>query len=268
MAMSSEQGHHTSLDDAIEHVVRDMMHVDPRPGLRLRVQHRMSQPPRRRSWVGLGALASAALVVLMFVLTNDRGSELQPGSPQQAAVESSPTPGGNPPGSETPKRKPEGVPASPVETARTAEPTPESIFGPRDQKVRGASTASSAARQPLTSLRLDVTVADDRKGVSTAPQAVSLVTADRQRGRVLASAAHAVLQVDAQPEILSDGRIRVHMTVSYQAVQQAGETSPPASLEKRITAIVDEGKTLNVLQSTDPASGRTVTVEIKATLLK
>lgn len=266
--MSSEPGHNTSLDDAIEHVVRDMMHVDPRPGLRLRVHHRMSQPPQHRGWVGLGALASAALVVLMFVLANDRSSELQPVSPQQAAVESSPTPGGNPPGSVTPNPKPEGVPASPVETARTAEPAPESIFGPRDQKVRGASTASPTTTEPLANLRLDVTVTDDRKGVTTAPQAVSLVTADRQRGRVLASAAHAVLQVDAQPEILPDGRIRVHMTVSYQAVQQPGERSKPASLEKSITAIVDEGKTQNVSQSADAASQRTVTVEIKATRLK
>lgn len=299
--MTNEQERQTTLDHAIDHVVRDMMHVEPRPGLRLRVLNRLSQQPQHGGWVGLGALASAALLVLIFASTIDRSSELQPASPGQAAVEPSPTPGAPPPGSERPDPQVEVAPVMPEQTAKRAEPTPESIFGPRDQKVRGASTPSSGrellrpvgpagirqtpnqasagkpetGKEPpqrpdagLTNLKIDVTVTDDRESVATTPKTVSIVTVDRQRGRVRASAPHAVLNVDAQPEILADGRIRVHMTVSYQAIQQPGERSRPASLEKSITAILDEGKTLTVSQSTDPASERTVKVDIKATLLK
>lgn len=295
--MSNDDGRRSTLDRAIDHAVHDMMQVDPRPGLRQRVLHRLQDTPHRRGWFGAGALATAAVLVVLFATTLDRRSELQPAPPGQAAVVPSAEPGTPIPGPQTADDKPELTPPSPAAAAKRVAPTPESIFGPRTDQVRGASTGAPApssqtgavavaplqapasgtkpesGKEPasvaqLTNLKLDITITDDREGVETTPKTVSLVTADRQRGRLRSSAARAVLNVDAHPEILGDGRIRVFMTIDYRAVPQTGDKQPLASVEKTITAILEEGKTLNVSKTTDPGTNRTVTVDVKAAVVK
>lgn len=300
--MSNDDRGESTLDRAIDHAVREMMHVDPRPGLRQRVLHRLNDRPQRGTWLRVGALATAAtLAVVLFATTIERRSELQPASPGQVAVQSS-APGALPPEPPTADEKPETASPPPVETATRAEPKPESIFGPRTDRVRGASTPNPEVTDPLrpagpiavsplqsqgstklegpqapsptragaqlANLKLDVTITDEREGVSTLPKTVSIVTADRQWGRSRSSGPHAVLNVDAQPEILGDGRIRVQLTVEYQPRVQAGEKAPLSSMTRSITAIVDEGTRLNVSQSADPASNRTVRVDLVATRLK
>ena len=292
--MSNDDRGESTLDRAIDHAVREMMHVDPRPGLRQRVLHRLNDRPPRGAWLRVGALTTAAtLVVVLFATTIERRSELQPASPGQVAVQSS-APGALPPEPPTADEKPETASPPPVETATRAEPKPESIFGPRTDRVRGASTPNAdgpiavsplqsqgstklegpqapspnRAAAQLANLKLDVTITDEREGVSTLPKTVSIVTADRQWGRSRSSGPHAVLNVDAQPEILGDGRIRVQLTVEYQPRVQAGEKAPLSSMTRSITAIVDEGTRLNVSQSADPASNRTVRVDLVATRLK
>ncbi len=299
--MSNDDRAESALDRAIDHTVREMMHVDPRPGLRQRVLHRLNDRPQRTGWLGVGALATAAtFAVVLFAVTIDRPSEPQPASPGQVAVQPS-GPGAFPPEPPAADEKPAATPA-PVETATRVEPKPEAIFGPRTDRVRGASTPGPGASDPLrpigpiavpplqsqapskpegtqtaapartaaqlANLKLDVTITDEREGVSTPPKTVSIVTADRQWGRSRSSGPHAVLHVDAQPEILPDGRIRVQLSVEYQPRAQAGDKGPVSSMTRTITAIVDEGTRLNVSQSADPASNRTVRVDILATRLK
>ena len=281
--MRNDNGHESTLDRAIDHAVHQMMHVDPRPGLRQRVLHRLNDRPSRRGWMGLGAVATAAMMVLVFATTIDRRSETQPADPHQVAVQSSATAGALPPDPQTADDKRDAPPAPPVETPKRSEPTPESIFGPRSSQVRGASTpagpqAQGAAAKPqpkedraapqLANVKLDVTINDEREGVSTAPKTVSLVTADRQWGRSQSSGPHAVLDVDAQAEILNDGRIRVQMSLKYAPNARAADKQPISAMSKTISAILEDGKPLNVSESTDPASSRTVKVEIRATRVK
>jgi hypothetical protein len=299
--MSNDDRGASTLDRVIDHAVREMMHVDPRPGLRQRVLHRLNDRPQRGGWLGVGALATAATLAVILVGITIDPSEPQPASPGQVAVQSS-APGALPPEPPTADEKPETVPPAPVETATRAEPTPESVFGPRTDRVRGASTPGPEVTDPLrpvgpiavsplqrqgsskpegaqtaapartaaqlANLKLDVTITDEREGVSLPPKTVTIVTADRHWGRSRSSGPHAVLNVDAQPEILADGRIRVQLTVEYQPRVQAGEKGPLSSMTRTITAIVDEGTRLNVSQSADPASNRTVRVDLLAARLK
>jgi hypothetical protein len=284
MPMRNENGHESTLDRAIDHVVHQMMQVDPRPDLRQRVLGRLNDPPRGNQWIGFGVLATAAALVLVFATMIDPSSETQPASPGPVAVQSSATPGVPPQGPQTADDKPATLASPPIETARRPEPSPESIFGPRTDRVRGATVTAplqgqgatgkpggkdAAAQAPaqLANLKLEVTISDDREGVATPPKTVSLVTADRQWGRSRSTGPHAVLNVDARMEILNDGRIRVQMTLEYRPSAQPAEKQPLSSTTKTISAIVDEGKALSVSESADPASNRTVKVEIRVTRL-
>ena len=62
--------------------------------------------------------------------------------------------------------------------------------------------------------------------------------------------------MDARPQILSTGNIRVMLGLEYQAISQ------------QITLVVESGKPLIVTQAADPLSDRKVTVEVRATILK
>ena len=79
------------IDHAIDRAVRDMMHVDPRPGFRRRVLARLDPEPVRRSvpmawrFAVLGGMA-AALVLAVMIAAPDRGTE----PPNQAAQRATP----------------------------------------------------------------------------------------------------------------------------------------------------------------------------------
>jgi hypothetical protein len=275
MPMSNDNGPGSTLDGAIDHAVREMMQVDPRPGLRQRVLNRLNEPARPGRWIGVGALAAAATLLLTFVTTMDRSPEVQPVPPGQVAVQPSAEPGALPPGPQAADDGRDKTPAPVVETARGAEPAPESIFGPRSNQVRGASVprgvSSAAGTQTparASNLTLVVTITDQRDGVTTAPKTVSMVVTDRQWGRLRSKGDETLLNVDARPEVLPDGRIRVGLTIEYRAAREAADKHPIPTMTKTLSAIVENGKTLTLSESTDPASHRTVKVDVKATLLQ
>ena len=64
------------------------------------------------------------------------------------------------------------------------------------------------------------------------------------------------LNVDARPQILPSGNIRVMLSLEYPSISQ------------QITVIVDPGKPLVVSQTADPLSDRKVTVEMRASIVK
>ena len=73
MPMNSESwigAREARIDRAIDRAVREMMDLDPPPGLRRRVLARLSMPETQRTWwLPRYALASAALTVLLLSLT-------------------------------------------------------------------------------------------------------------------------------------------------------------------------------------------------------
>lgn len=265
-------------DRAIDFAVREMMQGEPRPHLRQRVLQRVQQRPKGIGWLPLSGLtAAAAMLALMFASTMDRSSEPQPVPPGQVAVQPSATPGALPPAPLAADERPEAVPAPQTPAARrSTEPAPEAIFGPRNQQVRAASTpAEKAVSAPPpatkdpgrpTNLTLTIAIVDQRDGATAPPKTVSMVVANRQWGRVRSTGDETLLNVDAFPEIMSDGRIRVQLTIEYRPARDPNGKQPVPTTTKTLTAIVENGKPLTVSQSADPSVNRAVRVDVTAVI--
>lgn len=88
------------------------------------------------------------------------------------------------------------------------------------------------------------------------------------------------LNVDVDPTILADNKVRVGLNLQYDYdAVAAPEGGPPAGapftfqgtrlqIRDAVTMILESGKPLIVAQSADPISDRQVTVEVKATILR
>jgi hypothetical protein len=163
--------------------------------------------------------------------------------------------------------KPKPMPITPPEPGAQEPPAPAP--GP---------TPPRTAPQ-LANVRLDLTITDQRGSTPAVGKTVSMLVADRFNGRVR-TGGHAkvgtsfqpvTLNVDAQPEILRDGRVRVQVSLEYRAQNPDGgppDDAQPSTLSEQFSVILEDGKSMVVTQSADPASDRKVRVELKASLVK
>lgn len=144
-----------------------------------------------------------------------------------------------------------------------------------------AQASAPTARQPaqLVNIKLELTLTDQRGASAPTSKTVTLVLADRANGRIRTQGevrlpsgrgVPIVLNVDAQPEITRDSRVRVSITLEYKPQAGEGDTEERAttSISESLTVILDDGKSMLVSQSADPSSDRKVKIEAKATLLK
>ena len=138
----------------------------------------------------------------------------------------------------------------------------ESAAPQKPSEPQAPRVASQAAN-----VRVELTITDQRSDAQPSPKTVTLLMEDRQNGRIRTGRGNATLNVDARPEIVREGRVRV--TVSLEYTPQDGPDRPPQPpIQESVTALLDDGKTLLVSQSADPTSDRKVRVELKATILK
>jgi hypothetical protein len=130
------------------------------------------------------------------------------------------------------------------------------------------------AGQPVN-VRLELTIRDQRGTAQPETKTVSIVTADRTNGRVRTGGnvrtekfgiQDVRLNVDARPIILKDGQVRLFMTFEYRPADT--EASPSNNISEMIECVLVSGQPLTVSKSADPNSDRSVTVEVKATILK
>jgi len=135
-------------------------------------------------------------------------------------------------------------------------------------KQDAPAVAAPRAAAQLVNVKIDLTITDERDGSAQPPKVVSLVVADRENGRIRTGGSDLQLNVDARPEIVRDGRIRVYLTVEYRPGKAQDERYIPMALTESLAVLLDDGKPLVVSQSADPMSNRSVRVEAKATLLK
>jgi hypothetical protein len=191
---------------------------------------------------------------------------------------------------------------SPAVTATNASPTlPDTVFPPAGAGTRvlapgdaGAAEAITIAPLPVTSttaippaqspadtalppsaqllnIRLELRIGDPREGMAAAVRTVTMLLQDRENGRLRTDEGpgHAKLGVDARPEILANGRIRVLLTLEYRPQAVDGQKALPSTLTESVTAILEDGKPLLLSQSGDSASDLgAVKVELKATVLR
>jgi hypothetical protein len=130
--------------------------------------------------------------------------------------------------------------------------------------------------QPIN-VRVEVTITDQRGTAAPMKKMVSVIVADQQSGMVrseslIPSMGTIPLHVDASPEILSDGKIRLRFGLSYDLPMEnqptPAERVAKTSVRENLSLILESGKPMLVTQSADPVGDRQVMVEVKATVLK
>lgn len=137
--------------------------------------------------------------------------------------------------------------------------------------------------QPVN-IKIDVTITDQRGANAPAlKKTVSIVTADGLNGRIRSTANYSnlppvPLNVDAEPEILADGKIRVRVNLQYNLPGNTGATQSPeipvagnlrtTDIGENLSLILENGKSIVAAQSADPVGDRQVIIELKAAILK
>jgi hypothetical protein len=154
-------------------------------------------------------------------------------------------------------------------------PPPAPLAGtPREAQRQG---------QPIN-VRVDVTITDQRGGAGPVKKTVTVVTGDGLGGLVRSSTllpapiGSVPLNVDVDPMILPDGKIRLRVNLQYDlpamtpAAAQPDAGGGPAPLrttiQETLVLILESGKPMIATQSADPVSDRQETVEVKATILR
>jgi hypothetical protein len=131
----------------------------------------------------------------------------------------------------------------------------------------------------LMNIKLEFTFTDSRGSATPTSKTVTMVLSDRANGRIRTQGEvrqpdgrrlPITLNVDAQPEITRDNRVKVNVTLEYkpQAAEGESEERATTSIGESMTVILEDGKPLLVSQSADPHSDRKVKIEMKATFLK
>ena len=131
--------------------------------------------------------------------------------------------------------------------------------------------------QPIN-VRVEVIITDQRGGAAPTKKTVSLIVGDQQNGMIrseslIPNIGSVPLHVDAEPEILPDGKIRLRFGLNYDLPIEGQPMPAPdrvakTSIRESLALILDSGKPMLVTQSADPVGDRQVMVEVKATILK
>jgi hypothetical protein len=179
--------------------------------------------------------------------------------------------------------------AQPATTPRSPQPpaAPQPPVAPRTPVPAPAAPAAllpvvRRGGQPIN-IRVDLTITDQRGGVAPVKKTVTVVTGDGWSGSLRSTAIfvgvsqEVPLNVDAEPSIQADGKIRLSFNLQYDLPSpppSAGQ-DPVASMRltrtnirESMTVILESGKAITVAQSADPIGDRQVTVEVMATVLK
>jgi|KBSSwiS6_1023812.scaffolds.fasta_scaffold10936_2 hypothetical protein len=170
--------------------------------------------------------------------------------------------------------------------AQTARPggTPAPTGGPTTPpnvaaKIQEAATPPKRPGQ-LVNVRIEFTITEQRAGAPPNKRTVTVMVADGEAGSVRSEpeafqVQGVQLNVDARPTLVSPNKMRLNFSMQYAGPTQGNVSSETprgtvlrTNLRESISVIVDDDKPLLVAQSADPTSDRTVTVEVKATILR
>ena len=170
------------------------------------------------------------------------------------------------------------VPAEALLEVPPQPPTPDSPKAPKAPVAAAAPVAvtppppPSKKRGQMINVRIDVTLSDS-KGV---PKVLTMTVADQESGmnRTTAVVVPGAMSVDysfnadASPEVVGD-RIRLRLTADAVVpveAEKATAITPKLALRQSQTVILNDGETVEIARAADPASPRTFTLSVKATI--
>jgi hypothetical protein len=155
-------------------------------------------------------------------------------------------------------------------------------------------TKEAAPAKPITvaneglpvNVRLEITITDQRGDATPIVKTVTKTVADRSWIRIRTGAdvqtklgfRPVVLNIDSFPSIIPtspysntpSNKMRVDLTIEYRPVAGEADTekSTTPTINESLRIILEDGKSMVISQSADPATDRRVKVEAKATILK
>jgi len=156
---------------------------------------------------------------------------------------------------------------------------PESEKKPADRAV------DPAVLGLPVNVRLEITITDQRGGAEPIVKTVTKTVADRSWIRIRTGAdvqtklgfRPVVLNIDSFPRVIPipgtmnpSNKLKVELTIDYRPVagEADSEKSTTPSINESLTIYLEDGKSMVISQSADPATDRKVKVEAKATILK
>ena len=152
--------------------------------------------------------------------------------------------------------------------AQTPAPTEKPAVAQGQSRPVAPAEAPAPPGQPVN-VKLDLTISDQAGPGEPSKKTVSMIVADRAAGsiRSIANNVRATLNVDATPQILPNGTIKVLLGLEYNAHRGDG---PPtgSSLNQRVSVVLMPGKPMVLSQAADPLSDRRISVEIRGEILK
>ncbi len=126
----------------------------------------------------------------------------------------------------------------------------------------------------LVNIRLDVSVIDQKESNVGQPKTLMVILADKAMARARAAYEDRSVSVDARPAIV-DGLIRVYVTVNSQEPPnlmtpgaQVKQPDPLLNWSNSFTLLLQSGKPMVVLETSDAVTKRKMSIEVKATILK
>jgi len=180
---------------------------------------------------------------------------------------------------QTPARAPQ-TPAAP---GRVTAPAPASPAAPAPAPAPATAPAPPRREVQPINVRVELTITETGTGAPPVKKTVVAVVGDGYLGSVRGSAVSqtaspgvpmdrlvAPLSLDARPEILPSGKIRLTCTIQYQASQRtAQERTINTDIKQNLVLNLESGKLLVISEAADPiVADRNVIVEVKATILK
>jgi len=184
----------------------------------------------------------------------------------------------------------QGQPASAPQPPNTVQPQPQPPRAGSQRPAPPQQPAPAAVPAPgppaprrqfqAVNTRVDLSITDQRGGSAPIKRTLSVVVADGMTGSVrsqseVLAVGSVPLNVDASPELLVDGKIRLGLNVQYDwpaPIENARDaprgTVIKTALHDSLTLILDNDKPMIAAQSADPIGDRQVTVEVKATILR
>jgi hypothetical protein len=145
-------------------------------------------------------------------------------------------------------------------------------------------TAQAASVEPggqVVNIRLDVSISDQAGAAPVRPKVLTLLLADRNGSQLRTNFDDRYISMDARPTIV-DGKIKLTLAMSSDNPRPGGQFVPVAPQpfapgqtggatmvwNQSLTVIVESGKPLVVVENSDPANNRKLSVEVKATIIK
>jgi len=185
-------------------------------------------------------------IALLILLLSISLAAQQPGAPKPPAVPKAPTA--------------PGVPAVPVPAVPPAPPVP--VIRETDGQ--------------LLNIRLDVSVTDQTSTGAAQPKTLMVILADKAMGQTRAAYEDRSISVDARPTI-ADGLIRVSVTVRSQEPQKSNFPGPDQMAKapdpilnwtNSFSLLLQSGKPMIAMETSDAVTKRKMSIEVKATIMK